>query len=775
MQGSPAGCPSGTGRSSISGGMSAAAAKATTVPPVALQSAAGTTLCAMSPKVASPHGGGKGPSGKGGSSAKGGPGKGTARGAPPGKAPLRLPPKALSGANAGKGGSPLLCNRNARDHEETGPKLRPLFWTTARQLESESVWTKLPEAVPFDRTLLEKQFVLTAPRPMVAGMPGTPLARSASRDTGLGDGGTGERKQRVRVLDDRTSRLLEIAFRKLPAPLQLAKMVDRLDNFPEGLPGEAVLALHGALQENQEAIDQIRQLAVLEGDILQLDVPERYLWVLGTVPSCSAKLACGALIVNSSGELQDLRRSGEKVSSCCQALRSSDLLRRCLSTSLAVGNLLNRGTSRAGAQGVVLPEALLKLDELRGVVNESEDAIPIGEGSSRGPSVLDFITQALVDASSRNHIGNPAGKPNATTAAICLERLREEAEWLLKKARGAQSVPLEEAENNCRKLSTEARSTQQRLSDVREKSAGCSRMADKVRKICDEAKRASDEILTAKEELKRTLAWSSVRDSKVKSSDWFGQWGQFLDQLLRSLGRARVPVPQPAGPLISRPPHRSPPAGTRTPTQPTRSLTAPDLLACATPMGRKAEPPGQGAATQPSVSPKSIARRLEAVKQEDDAVSDVSDWESRPGSAAAPPGAPAGGDQAKLKLGADQPSAVLLLPPAAASVAPQQWPGTDHVSGQCSPLPVSPCATPPTPQKQLLFTPPQTPMQPPPARPAARLPLQQIQQPQQHVVPQQQQQQQQRPSVDCGDPPNRRPNVAAATMLQRRRRGSGGG
>jgi len=766
MHGSSLGRPSGSARVSLSGGTSPSACKATTLPagalaspairPAGLQSAATTSLATASPKAVSPHGGGKGPAGKGCGPVKGSPGKGSARGAPPGKAPMRgLPPKALSAASAGKGGgSPFLGSRTARGHEETGPKLRPLFWTVTRQLESESVWAKIGEAPPFDRALLEKQFVLTAPRTAVNGVPGTLMARSASRDTGIGDGATGERKQRVRVLDDRTSRLLEIAFRKLPAPIQLAKMVDRLDNFPEGLPNEAVLALHGALQEQQEAIDQIRQLSVAAGDILQLDVPERYLWVLGQVPSCSAKVACGALIVNTAGELQDLRRSGEKVSSCCQALRSSELLRRCLSTTLAVGNLLNRGTSRAGAQGVVLPEALLKLDELRGV-NESEDATPNGEGP-RGPSVLDFITQALVDAASRNPSGTPSGSPNATTAAICLERLREEAEWLLKKARGAQSVPLEEAENNCRKLSTEARGAQQSLAEVREKSAGCIRMAEKVRKTCDEAKRASDEILTAKEEVTRTLVWSSVRDSKVKSSDWFAQWGQFLDQLLKSLTRARAHLPlSSAGNLSSRPPPRSPPVGTPRTIQPTRYSSAPELT-CATPLGRKTELPAQGTAIQPSMSPGSIARRLEAVKREDDALSDVSDWESRPASAAAPPGAPAADDQAKQKLGADQKGGAQLHS-AATSVPPQQRSGSDHLLGQCASL--SPCPTPPTPQKQLLFTPPQTPVQPPPARPAgSRLPLQPLQQPQ-----------------PVGDPPKHKPNVDARTMRSRLRRCSGGG
>ena len=41
-------------------------------------------------------------------------------------------------------------------------------------------------------------------------------------------------------------------------------------------------------------------------------------------------------------------------------LKSSTLVQSFVSTSLAVGNVMNRGTSRQEARAVVLPEALLR-------------------------------------------------------------------------------------------------------------------------------------------------------------------------------------------------------------------------------------------------------------------------------------------------------------------------------------------------------------------------------------------------------------------------------
>merc|ERR1719362_1748701 len=362
------------------------------------------------------------------------PPRGTAPGkAPPSKAPLGTAPagKAPPGkAPAGKappgkappGKAPPLMSRSASGMSgpaPSGPKLRPLFWTTTRP-PTKSVWTDVHPPAAFDQAQLERQFALAEART---------LTRQGSRSQ-LHQATNEEPRKRLRVLDDKTSQNLAIAFKKLPAP--------------ECLWSEAVMALHAAVSEQQEPIEQLRQMSIPKEGILQLDMPERYLWVLATVPGSSASLACGSLIVGPAREIKDLRLAFENLSKCCQALRSSELVRKCASTSLAIGNLLNRGTSRSNAIAVVLPDSLLKLDELRGIVED-----PASE-NGRAPSLLDFVVQALVD---------DAG----------IQRFKElgpEVDELRTKARAAQTVSLEEAEKNCNAICAAVAKAQRGLPDV---------------------------------------------------------------------------------------------------------------------------------------------------------------------------------------------------------------------------------------------------------------------------------------------------------------------
>jgi len=544
---------------------------------------------------------GKAPAGKAppcpGKAGKAPPGKGS------GRAPLGPPPKAH-----GSGTPARYASR-----EDDGPKLRPLFWTTTSQAAPGSIWSDLGCPATFDKSQLERQFVLSAARSIAGfGCQGGSSARASSREPGS----SGENSKRVRVLDDRTSQLLEIAFRKLPPPEKLASIVETLESFPDCLVAEAALALHCAATEQKEAIDQIKQLAVAESDLSQLDVPERYLWVLGSVPHCTAKLACGALLVGPASDLGDMRQCGDAVRICCQALRTSEMLRKCVSTSLAVGNVLNRGTSRAGAVGVVLPDSLLKLDELRGIQDSSEN------GEVHGRSILDFVTQALVDDSSKN-------------LSKSLDSIRIDVEKLLAKVRCAQAVSLEEGESTCRKLCTQAQRAQQDLSQVQNRTSSCNYLAERVRKVVDEANAALKLVLTAKEEISKTQAWASVKEIKVKSSEWFGLWAQFLEQFLRALGRAR-PWPRPTqsmsfsmlsspastSRLLSRERHLE--GADETPRAATSSspCRASSILT-----SRRAQASTAGSARMPR---RSVVRRLHEIDQDDENPSDVSDWEQSP-------------------------------------------------------------------------------------------------------------------------------------------------
>jgi len=457
-------------------------------------------------------------------------GKGKGKGPPPppksvgaGVQQKGPPPPGKGAGKAGKVAAPAY----------SGPKLRPLFWQALSQVPSDSVWTELRPPAHFDVSSLERQFALSQPRAPASGSDATARRPIVTEET----------RKRLRILDDKSSQLLAIAFNRLPPPEQLGKILRDLEDFPDCLHAEAVLALNAAATEQHEAVEQIRQLEVQVTELQQLGEAERYLWVLSVVPDSAAKLRCGALILGQARELTDLRLSSERVASCCQALRTSDLLHRTVSTSLAVGNFLNRSTARCIAQAVALPDALLKFEELRGV-GEAEDGsvIPmVSSGSEtpreggRGPTLLDFVAQALVDEATAS------AASRATALGRTTKILREEAEALRAKALAAGKADLEDADATCKQVLVDSAKARQAVAHLAG-TAAADRLAERVRGICREAEDVSQGVKNAKEVLKCTQQWSSTKSS-TKGSDWFSAWASFLEQLAAALARTRPSRP----------------------------------------------------------------------------------------------------------------------------------------------------------------------------------------------------------------------------------------
>lgn len=412
--------------------------------------------------------------------------------APPPKGKAPPPPKAKAG----------LQRPASSELEFKGPKLRPFFWTSTKVAE-ETVWEELAPPAPFDPTVLERHFMLQPTRAQ-------PTARKPS--------GQEEARKRLRVLDDKASQLLAIAFSRLPAPELLAGVLRSLDGYPECLHAEAVLSLHTAATEQETAIRQL--VAMGPQEVAQLDLPERYLWVLGTVPECPAKLACGALLVGPARELKGLCTEADLVSACCREFRHNRLVKRCISTSLAIGNVLNRGTARGQARAVVLPDSLLKLEELRGAADGAGDEAAPG-GHCRGISLLDFVAQALVEE---------PGMPSAPD-------LRAEAEILLARTLAAKSVSLDEAAAHCQQVRELAARA---LEAVRRAGPALGALSARVQHVWDEVEAATGRMRSAQEELANAQSWSSAKPQGVGGEGWFASWGQFWEQLAQALGRVQL-------------------------------------------------------------------------------------------------------------------------------------------------------------------------------------------------------------------------------------------
>ncbi|CAK0833783.1 unnamed protein product, partial [Prorocentrum cordatum] len=420
---------------------------------------------------------------------------------PPGKAPPPAkakpagppPPRPQARfARPGPGGA--LASPRDGPEEVSGPKLRALHWQSIGNIDEGSFWHNPPAAAAtWNREELERIFGERKPQAGNA-------SGASPRDGGAGAPPEQAKKKLTQVLDNKTSQNLAIQFGQLPPPERLAAIIAGLDRFPECLPSQGVLSLNAAVSEQEQYIQQIRELKVAEAGLSKLDLPERYLWVLGSVPLCSAKLACGALIVREAREIEDLRRAGEKVSTFCQLPRPRSARRgarsgprrgrssssSCITTSLAIGNFMNRGTNRGNASGIWVPESLLRLDDCRG----NRDAAEPHE--DRSASLLDFVAKTIAF--------NPAS-PGAPA-------LGEEAKLLLQRAKDAQGVPLEETEVNVKKVCSQALNAKKvledqmlngRPSDAPQTPSSVGKLAQRVYSIYQEASAAAGIVARSKE------------------------------------------------------------------------------------------------------------------------------------------------------------------------------------------------------------------------------------------------------------------------------------
>lgn len=445
------------------------------------------------------------PAGKGAPMAPKGKGKGSKGGPPP-------PPKARPGG--GKGAAAADAAKHIDEDAAAGPKLKPLFWTSMRQAQTNTVWTKMMPSAQLDMAALEKRFALATAAEQL------PISRVPS----MAD----EARKRLRILDERTHHRLSIEFGLLPPPKVLAAAIDNFEDFPESLPTQAVLALHAAVTKEQETLKQLQLLSPFEAES-RLDGPESFLWLFAASSERAAKLACGALIVGPAGELRDYRYAGVALGTCCRQLRESSLLQRFLATSLAAGNIINRGTARSGARALVLPDSLLNCAALRESGAADEQA-----GGRRGLTLVDFVAQALVVEDVRRGI-DPRG-------------LQQEAQELLVRVRAAKAVAIEEVDINQALVFAEAERAQQ-IVVAMPAAAGVERVRAKIERICEEARVAQVLVQGARKELKKTQAFLSAKGDP-KSEDWLAGWAQVLDHLVQALGRAQ-PLVLPATTLAS--------------------------------------------------------------------------------------------------------------------------------------------------------------------------------------------------------------------------------
>ena len=230
----------------------------------------------------------------------------------------------------------------------SGPKMKPLVWQKVPKNRLKgTVWQDIKDAAEqaepsFDAAKFEALFTIKA-------APEKPtLSRSASSS-----GATS-----TKLLDPKRAMNLSINLAKLRLPVeQIRKAVIDLDVAV--LSHENVDALQKCVPTPEEV-----ELVMASADATSLGYAEQFVLSLGTVPRLKARLDCFAYKHTFNQQLHALYADAGALTTAAKQLVSCAPLKQLLGMLLHLGNALNAGSFRSGAEGFKL-ECLPRLLELK--------------------------------------------------------------------------------------------------------------------------------------------------------------------------------------------------------------------------------------------------------------------------------------------------------------------------------------------------------------------------------------------------------------------------
>jgi len=290
---------------------------------------------------------------------------------------------------------PPMPNQASRASAESAalPQLRPLFWHTfPPPTDRTCVWDDVDVSVTGTSDLVRQAearlvslFAYNQKQPASGirseNIPPRHQQAPASQQPAIIMHG----KRLMKVLDDRKTQNLAIAFRKFPEPEAVMEAIVSVDISK--LTGEQVSLL---LQEFPSpdmcaAIEQVESSHPEEEDYMfEWDRPEQYLLVLACIHNCKHILTVWSFAVNHHNRIEgdcgdgvsvllpttgasggsNVRQQLTDFISACDAICNSTSLRSFLAVLREVGNRMNINTSRGNARGVGL-ESVLQFDDLK--------------------------------------------------------------------------------------------------------------------------------------------------------------------------------------------------------------------------------------------------------------------------------------------------------------------------------------------------------------------------------------------------------------------------
>ncbi|OQR85193.1 formin-homology 2 domain-containing protein [Thraustotheca clavata] len=228
------------------------------------------------------------------------------------------------------------------------PKLRNLYWEPVVEPTQSSLWSQIgaPEDNQKEIDALKQLTTLFSSVPPPEKEKKKPVAKKKAAT-------------RVALIDVKRANNLGIMLARFRMPYaEIKRAVLEIDR--EVLTTEKIAALIQFAPEGEE----LEAVKAYTGEPKLLGDAEQYFLEISTVPRYASRLQAVLATFQFDSNVEEQRRLIESVNNTCAALRANKAIPEILKLVLVLGNTLNEGTARGGAQGFKL-SILLKLVQVK--------------------------------------------------------------------------------------------------------------------------------------------------------------------------------------------------------------------------------------------------------------------------------------------------------------------------------------------------------------------------------------------------------------------------
>ncbi|XP_017255322.1 formin-like protein 5 [Daucus carota subsp. sativus] len=258
------------------------------------------------------------------------------------------PPKLGTGPKPPPGKVGFSANKGAGESDSQKAKLKPFFWDKVlANPEHSMVWNEIKSgSFQFNEEMMEDLFGYTS-------------NNHKTENSSKKNQAAKEALQFTQIIDPKKSHNLSILLKAVNVTTQ--EVCDAIQEGNE-LPAELIETLLKMAPTSQEEL----KLRLYDEDISKLGPADRFVKTLIEIPFAYQRLEALLFMCSLQNEFGSLKESFKVLEVACTELKNSRLFLKLLEAVLKLGNRMNDGTFRGGAQAFKL-DTLLKLSDVKGV------------------------------------------------------------------------------------------------------------------------------------------------------------------------------------------------------------------------------------------------------------------------------------------------------------------------------------------------------------------------------------------------------------------------